>query len=294
MFVKIGSFNILAPSWASPSYYPAHAHGHLFPSEKRIDRVIHFLLTHVRNADVLALQETEQDLERRISQLLADKYEFHSAYHDDTYWAKWITSDRAFRRNGVAIALKKGVFDHVTPVDLSLGTGNHALVLIAHHVALDQWFRIISVHFELDDIKIRKNEVEALSNYLRPGSSSNIYIDVVAGDFNSDIDSDEFLCYLMDHGFRDVHRVLDEASATHPEKLGDDVIDHILVRGNHVEPISASVHSGDIMDIHPERTEDHKDQRLARCLEFNGSDHFAIDATLFISSPATRRRTHSA
>jgi len=182
-----------------------------------------------------------------------------------------------------------GTFDHVTPIDLPLGTGNHAVVVICRHVALDQWFRIISVHFELDDAEMRSKEVEAVARFLHPGASRHIYVDVIAGDFNSDLDSREFPSHLLNKGFRDVHRDLDETYATHPEMLGDDTIDHILVRGGNVEPISATVHSGDIMMSYPEDSEEHKDARLTRCLEFNGSDHFAIEATLFIANTSRNR-----
>jgi len=295
MFVKVGSFNILAPSWASPQFYPERSHALLFPSERRIDRVVRFLLTNLKNTDVLALQETEHGLDSRISQLLADKYVFFSVYHDDSYWAKWVTEDRPYRRNGVAIAVKKGVFDQVTSIDLPLGTGNHAQVVICRHIALDRWFRIVSVHFELDETDIREQEVEAVANYLRSEGNGRSYVDVVAGDFNSDLDSDLFASLFFQNGFRDAHRHLDETYATHPEKLGDDCIDHILVRGNHVEPIIATVHASDIMSAHPEGSEAHKEERLARCLEFNGSDHFAIDTTLFVGNNLLNRgRTRAA
>jgi len=293
MFVHFGSFNVLAPSWASPVFYPTNSHHLLFPSEPRIERVVQYIHEHLPRADVLAFQETEFTLNRQVSALLGDKFDYFPVYHDDTYWAKWITHDRPFVRNGVAIALRRSAFDHVTLIDLPLCTGNHAAVLICRHIALDQWFRIACVHFELDDENTRNAEVVALGQFFRPGAARHHYVDVIAGDFNSDVDNDTMQDHLIGSGFIDVHRELGVALATHPEGIGDDVVDHILVRGHNVQPARALTYSGDIMQRHPERIEAHKEARITRCLEFNGSDHFAIEAVVRVASGSARARSHT-
>jgi len=218
-------------------------------------------------------------MDRRISQLISEEFQYFSVYHDDDYWAKYVTHDRPYCRNGVAIALRKSAFDHATFVDFELGTGNHAAVAVCRHIATDKWFRIVSVHFELDDMSVRDQEVRAVASYLRPGTQHGIYIDVIAGDFNSDLD-DVMRAEFIDRGFIDAHIEVNNAMATHPEMIGDDVIDHILVRGKATETVEARTHSGDIMTSHPLNSDEHRAERLCRCLEFNGSDHFAIEATI--------------
>jgi endonuclease/exonuclease/phosphatase family metal-dependent hydrolase len=230
--------------------------------------------------DVLALQETELTLNRRISTLLGDAFEYFPVYHDDSYWAKWVTPDRPYIRNGVGLALRHSAFDHMTFIDLPLMTGNHAAVIIAFHIASNQWFRIASVHFDMDDVDLREIEVETVSNFFQPGASRRHYIDVIAGDFNSDVDNALMGSRLLCHGFMDVHRELGVAKATHPEGIGDEVIDHVLIRGNGIEPLKAHTFTGDVMDLHPHHSENQKDARIAHCLEFNGSDHFAIEAVV--------------
>jgi len=296
MFAKlhIGSWNVLAPSWASPDYYPRRAHPHLFPHESRIERVARFVLTNLGKADVVCFQETQCDLDRKFAFLLSERYQYFPVYHDDGYWSKWVTEDRPFLRNGVAVALRRSAFDHITSMDLSLGTGNHAAVVIARHIELDQWFRIASVHFELDDEDIRNAEVEALARFFRPGTSAALrphYIDVIAGDFNCDLDYEVMMTQFIDRGFSDAHRELDMAQPTHPEGEGDDVIDHILIRGENVEVVTAQTHGADIIKSHPERTVEHKDNRIARCLEYNGSDHFAIDTIVRIPFKSPPKNT---
>jgi endonuclease/exonuclease/phosphatase family metal-dependent hydrolase len=280
-FVTLGSFNVLSPSWASPEYYPRCAHEYLFPHESRIERVARYVLTTLGKADIVCFQETQCDLDRKFAFLLAERYQYFPVYHDDAYWSKWVTDDRPYLRNGVAVALRRSAFDNISSLDLSLGTGNHAAIVIARHIELDQWFRIASVHFELDDEDIRNAEVEALARFFRPGTNvTKHYVDVIGGDFNSDLDYEVMMTQFLDRGFSDAHRELNLAQPTHPEGEGDDVIDHILIRGDNVEVVTAHTYGADIVKSHPERTDEHKHNRLARCLEYNGSDHFAIDAAI--------------
>jgi hypothetical protein len=53
---------------------------------------------------------------------------YFAAYHNDAYWANYITPDVPFNRNGVAIAVNLRRFDRCTAADVPLGNGgNHAV-----------------------------------------------------------------------------------------------------------------------------------------------------------------------
>lgn len=263
-----------------------------------MEKVARHVHVHLPKADIIAFQETEGALNRQLASFLQSEhhsFDYFSVFHDDSYWSKWVTEDRSFVRNGVAIALRRSAFDNITHIDLPLSTGNHVAIALARHIELDQWFRIASVHFELDDQHMRASEVESLAHFFRPGSARHAYVDVIAGDFNSDVTNPMMEKELLKRGFVDVHKALGVDKATHPELGdGDDVIDHVLIRGHGIEPTRAHTHSSDILERFPDPSHSHKSERIAATLAFNGSDHFAVEAIVRVPFGHSHGRLHSA
>jgi len=194
--VKIASFNVLAPSWASPSYYPESAHPWLHPLEARSDRIVTFLKNHVVDKlDVIALQETEVTVTPLLKAGLGEKFQFFSSNHDDSYWAKWTAGgQQPYNPNGVSIAINSNTFDVLEFLDVPLGTGNHSAVAVCRHKTTDRIFRVASVHFELDDISQRDSEVKAIADFMNMNQKEKNWshpVDIIAGDFNSAISRGE-------------------------------------------------------------------------------------------------------
>ena len=108
--INVITFNILAPCWASPSYYPATTLSYLDRGYRR-GQIINFLLSQPQ-ADVITLQEVTQIEFGFISNKLKNYTGFMS-FHAPTYWSNWITEDPPWEPNGNAIFLKKSRFKNI-------------------------------------------------------------------------------------------------------------------------------------------------------------------------------------
>jgi len=283
--VKIASFNVLAPSWASPSYYPESAHPWLHPLEARSDRIVTFLKNHVVDKlDVIALQETEVTVTPLLKAGLGEKFQFFSSNHDDSYWAKWTAGgQQPYNPNGVSIAINSNTFDVLEFLDVPLGTGNHSAVAVCRHKTTDRIFRVASVHFELDDISQRDSEVKAIADFMNMNQKEKNWshpVDIIAGDFNSEVSLVENT-HFLNEGFIDTHQALGVSHRTHPWGAEYGVIDHIIVRGEKVSPSHGKVHMAELYQEHPciHAFED-LHHRVTKNLQMGGSDHFPIEATL--------------
>jgi endonuclease/exonuclease/phosphatase family metal-dependent hydrolase len=286
--ISIGNFNVLAPSWASPSYYPTKVNqdGLLTPGSTRVGRGISYLIGALGTVDFWSFQETETTINAGLASGYGSNYNFVHFFHDDNYWANWITTNPPFARNGVSIGVNKLKYINCTYVDKALGTGNHAGIAICLNTQLSRWVRFCAVHFDSDNTTRRTAEAQALNAYLASETTHSNYIDIIAGDLNADTISGPMDTHLIQNGFTDVLRALGAATGTTPGSGNN--IDHILVRDalDNWTPTNGVVHSNNLFQLYPavsgSKGVQNSDTRIYKNFQFTGSDHFPVSAKFVV------------
>jgi endonuclease/exonuclease/phosphatase family metal-dependent hydrolase len=273
--LRVVAFNVLAPPWADPAYYPTTA-AHLLDRTYRRGRIIRFLRSQATTTDVFALQETTPTELAAFAAAMPGFTAFQANHRPD-YWSNWITPANPWEPNGVALLVKTRRFTSVSFRDVALTTdGNHAAMMTARSATTGLPVRAISVHFDADSARNRQREFEAALAHLPPLAGA---FDVVAGDFNTDTDTGNFHIALAKAGFADVLGALGLATYTSPwtdtyyahGQWG--VMDHIIVRG--ASPTAGAVFNFDQFVKYP----DDQDARIVQNFIDCGSDHYPVAAT---------------
>lgn len=273
--VRILSFNVLAPCWASPEYYPASTAPRLDRFARR-QAILNLLKAQADAVDIFALQETTREEFAALAAGLGDKWLGFQADHRPDYWSNWITPGLPWEPNGVALFVRRGRFGSPSFADVALSdSGNHAAVFTGL-LADGRVVRCASLHLDSDRAANRKRELGALLQRLspRPGQP-----DFLAGDFNFETDSGNLKADLRDAGFRNILEELGVAQNTHPwdtRYYGADnwgIIDHILVRQG--RPAAGEVLDFGLFELYPDDEEARINENLDRC----GSDHFPVYGT---------------
>lgn len=287
--IKVFAYNVLAPCWAAPEYYPDQCPDSL-DADTRRESVREVLLEAAPSTDFFALAETEKDWNDYFAKALSNHFDYFSAYHDDSYWESWITEDPPFARNGVAIAVNNQKYQDCSFADVALGTGNHVAFVSCTHKALNREVRVASVHFDSDTGGRRAKEAKALGSMVFDGSDAGS-IDIIAGDFNGNTATGPLHNILIKTlKFVDVKAAvgLPIDIQTHPyttaynqnKNYGN--IDHIVARGEGLSFADAQVNDGGVWDDYAEgRGGDVlEDPRACAYMDGYGSDHFSVEATL--------------
>ncbi|MBS0287671.1 MAG: endonuclease/exonuclease/phosphatase family protein [Proteobacteria bacterium] len=275
--LKVVSFNILAPCWASPSLYPASSLPLLDRAFRR-ERIIAFLQQQAPTTDIFALQETTLVELGYIKDAMKSGFDLYPAYHSPTYWSNWITVDPPWEPNGVALLVKKNLLTNVNFQDMPLSDdGNHSAYLVAKLKSNSQKIvRIASVHLDSDKSYNRERELNSLLQTMVPLNNS---IDVIAGDFNFEITNGNLKNNLATAGFTDILTALGKDGYTSPysttyyKSSNWSDIDHVLVRN--LTPIAGEIFSFNLYNIYPNDEEARINANLSIC----GSDHFPITGT---------------
>jgi len=274
--IKVVSFNILAPCWASPSYYPSGSLP-LLNREFRRERIIAFLQQQASTTQIFALQETTEVELGYIKNAMKNQYDLYAAYHSPSYWSNWITVDPPWEKNGVAILVKKGLLSNVTFQDIALSnSGNHAAYLKGVLKSNPQKaIRVASIHLDSDKPYNRERELNALLQAMPPGNS----IDIIAGDFNFEITNGNLKTSLSSVGFVDILTALGKDGPTSPysstyyKSANMSDIDHVMVRN--AQPQAGEIFSFNLWNLYP----DNEDARINANLAISGSDHFPVTGT---------------
>lgn len=287
--IKTVAFNVLAPCWASPAYYPAQCAASLDANARR--SLVIQTLKAMPEVDFYTLQETQIDQNPLLHAGLGTRsYSYFAAYHDDNYWSSWITADPPFARNGVALAVNNAKYDTCRFSALPLGTGNQAVVAICRHKTLNRFVRIASVHLDSDYSGRRGKEARALADWFT--ASSGNYIDIIAGDFNADTNSGVIQQRIMAAGFKDVLREVGIAENTHPwtsSYNGNSMygnIDHVVARGRGVTYTGGRVYHNNLWSTYPVLAgsgEPNESMRICANLQLTGSDHFPVHGTISVT-----------
>jgi endonuclease/exonuclease/phosphatase family metal-dependent hydrolase len=284
-YMKIASFNILAPCWAHPKYYVNHFTDQL-DTEYRRPRIKR-LITALANdgVDLFFLQETQPaEIDNLFGTNGLDPNQWHAyqVAHAPTYWQNWWITDPAelavapwtanHTEHGVALLAKKRSFTDVTFSRLDCSTGNAQAVMQATYQGKP--FKAICIHYDSDSAANRKVELE--TTLAVAGNA------IIGGDFNFDPTSGNLQGAIQQAGFVDLQA---DSAATHPfssnyyRSYNWASIDHFIGRG--FETVShTTVIDHDLFRTFPIKPPpDPEFTRISSNFDLVGSDHFPIIAS---------------
>jgi endonuclease/exonuclease/phosphatase family metal-dependent hydrolase len=276
--IRVLSFNILAPCWADPSYYPAST----APLLNRLTRrktIIDLLKSYQNSVDVFALQEVAQSEFNCLKEALKMTHIGFQANHASSYWSNWITPANPWEPNGNAIFVNKSLFTTISFEDFaSSGSGNHSALFTATiKNSGGKMIRAASVHLDSDYPYNRKNELGAVLAKWLPKSNN---LDIILGDFNTETDATNIQTDIKKAGYNDLLELLGTARQTHPwdsKYYGADnwgIIDHITYRNG--SAVSGAVVDFNLFQLYPNNEE----ARININFQQSGSDHFPLTGVI--------------
>ncbi|MEO6068888.1 MAG: endonuclease/exonuclease/phosphatase family protein, partial [Gemmatimonadales bacterium] len=234
-YLNLLVFNILAPCWASHTHYDVDSY--LLDRNYRRNRIIDTIQSS--NADVVCLQEVTE-IEFKAIRAGLPHFKGFRSNNAPNYWENWITEDTPWEPNGTAIFARNSKFTSLSFKDYALSeSGNHATRLICHVNDLE--VSIWSIHLDSDNPKTRSIELESLLMNETKGK------EIIAGDYNINIDTSNLKYMLETRGFVNVLRKVGNFEPTHPfsskyyQANTYSILDHVMLLGG--TPIS-----GDVLD----------------------------------------------
>ena len=278
--VIIGTFNVLAPAWTYPPYYPSSCNGpSTLDPTVRIPKNIVQMQAMTYNGDYpdfIILTEAEIDPNAQFASALSSfgpsGYAYFASYHDDPYWECWFTHPLPlFRPNGIAIAVSKAKYDTANCKFgdiVTSGDGNHAPYLTCPHRATGLVMRVLGAHLDTDSTKRWRSEVTAIANIMGPAHSASGYVDIVAGDFNAAPAGNLLATELV--GNRGFTNVLAAAGVHTGTVTSGGVIDHVYVRGPGV--VTGGAGSAVLLVTN----------KMCTALNTGGSDHLPLRAVVSV------------
>ena len=293
---RVLTFNVLAPNFANPKYYPADCHDCLNREQRRSN--IMRLLSSVKDSyDVIALQEVTDDTIISTTDIRFGEYQYYRSVltgfagmfiaHDSTHWSDYFGVDPEFSyiRNGNALFFRHEMFAVQMWNDISLSTGDHALMGMVIHKPTMKQLRIINVHFDNESDSIRRTELHNLFSVIP--CNANI-IDLIMGDFNTNMTDISDL--LDEFSFTDTLSEVGDTRSTYALFIGKDgPIDNIIHRGESIKTLSSEVLDHNLWTTYP--ILDRRDlldplgtKRLNECIRLFGSDHMPVAATFTLDN----------
>lgn len=264
MHLKLCTFNILAPCWAHPSYYPASSSQYL-DRIKRRESIINVLKYLSLSHDMIALQEIQYGEITYIREVMKQlDYDCFHIYHEDTYWKDYVRPDIPFVSNGVALFWKSKKISLISIDGNSFSNGGNRCIIGLFRLN-EKIFRVTCVH--LDKEKNNK-ELMAILDYL---NSSPSMVDIILGDFNHNINYEPYSNILKTNKFTNLLNFLDRENITHP--FG--IIDHILVR-------NAIPDNGQVLDFGILQDGNNDQEKFNLMLQRIGSDHFVVSGSIML------------
>ena len=276
--ITINSMNIMAPSWASKSFYPKICIPSLDINQRKP-----LILKHIENniefSDFFCLQETQLSTNKWLKEYFESyNYTYDYTYHDDNYWNLWKSSDTIFEKNGVSLAINMNNYIDIKYYDLNFGTGGHSCAAICTSKKDKKTIKIASVHLDSDNVHRRLIELENLKEWFK---SESYHIGLIAGDFNT--------------GYKEIKTTLSdfvdliEDKPTYPYTFKNSVhhsIDHILYDQKRMsEENTIKIFGSDLWQLYPKRigyNDYYANLRLKSNLEILGSDHFYLNGKIKI------------
>jgi endonuclease/exonuclease/phosphatase family metal-dependent hydrolase len=268
------AFNVLAPLWAAPRWYPEAMDPAVLDAAWRRARTIAFLREVAPRLDVVCLQEVEARELRHYADALGAGFVGSFAGHDPHYWSSYLVPELPWVPNGNAVFVRRSAVIAPRFADVALGgTGNHAALVTGTIASNGRPLVAASVHLDSDSNSGRRIELQSL---LAQWPLADRSVDLIVGDINEDTVTGSAAGMFKQAGFVDVLATLGNREATHPFSASYNasprwaIIDHVMARG-------ASPRAGDVFDFgvwsiadEVERIE----ENFRRC----GADHFPLGA----------------
>jgi mRNA deadenylase 3'-5' endonuclease subunit Ccr4 len=266
--MKILSFNILAPIFASDEWFPDEINKKYLNDNRRLRKIIKFIVSKKDDTHIMCFQEVTCREFNALKEVLSHDFEGCIAFHDKEYWKDSIVKPFQYRPHGNAIFIKSG--KSIKFIDLSLKTGNHCIGATFEYE--NKIIRVFSLHLDSD---YESNRVIELSTLLKFIKNSKGSVDIIEGDINSEVKNNKICKLFKDNNFKDTIK-----GSTHPwDPILNDPsfaasIDHILVRG--IKCNKGKIYNFGIMKYENEI------DRINLTLKLLGSDHFPISCKINI------------
>ena len=280
--LRILSFNILAPIFASPQWYPENINKKYLKEDHRLPKILNFINTQKDKIDIFCFQEVTCKEFIKIEELLSENFVGDMAYNDKDYWNTSIVKPLKYKPHGNAIFVNKNKFTNIKFQIKDLKTGNKCIGVLCKKS--NKYIRTHSVHFDSDNVKNRELELITLLESIKNDNILDV-IDVIAGDINSDTQSTDIGKIFKKYKFinalkKSKHTPYTSYTPytlhTHPWDPRDDnpsmnaMIDHIMIHNS--KSFKSKIFSFDIMKYKSEL------KRINKTLRLLGSDHFPIKA----------------
>jgi endonuclease/exonuclease/phosphatase family metal-dependent hydrolase len=266
------TFNVLAPVWAAPDWYPPEMDMSLLDAAYRRARITAVLSARAADTDIFCLQEVQESELPAFLAALGGGFVGAMSHNDPDWWSNWVVPEIPWAPNGTAIIMRRQAFSNLAFRDVPLSDdGNHAELVQGVHRATGRRIRAASIHLDSDVEANRRREARALMSELPPASNTT---DVVCGDFNEDSVTGTVGGVVKRAGFVDVLESVGNREPTHPWSSSYNgatrwsIIDHLTVRG--AEPLS-----GDVLDFGALEVADEL-ARIEANFRATGSDHFPV------------------
>ena len=266
------TFNVLAPVWAAPDWYPPDMDMSLLDADYRRARITSFLSSRAADTDIFCLQEVQESEFPAFLAALGGGFTGAMSHNDRDWWSNWVVPEIPWAPNGTAIIVRRQAFSNLVFSDIALSDdGNHAELVEGVHTATGRRFRAASIHLDSDVEANRRREARSLMSQLPSASNTT---DVVCGDFNEDSVTGTVGGVVQRAGFVDVLAAVGNREPTHPWSSTYNgatrwaIIDHLTVRD--AQPLSGDVLDFGGLSIADELT------RIESNFRTTGSDHYPV------------------
>ena len=266
------TFNVLAPVWAAPDWYPPEMDMSLLDAAYRRARITSFLASRAADTDIFCLQEVQESEFPAFLAAVGSGFAGAMSHNDRDWWSNWVVPEIPWAPNGTAIMVRRQALSNLVFRDIALsGDGDHAELVEGVHRATSRRFRAASIHLDSDKEANRGREARSLMSQLPPAAGA---IDVVCGDFNEDSVTGTAGGVVKRAGFVDVLDAVGNREPTHPWSSSFNgatrwaIIDHLTVRG--AQPLSGDVLDFGGLSIPDELT------RIESNFRTTGSDHYPV------------------
>lgn len=292
--ITIITFNILAPNFADPKYYPPKCEMFLDPVKRRI-ATTNFINSIKSKCDIFAFQEVTYDTEietneaqyirkgefRYIENLLSDEFTGMFFSHDKEYWGSFFSErdEYSYIKNGNAIFFRRSIFKCHIWHDVPLQTGNHSVRCDLIHISTGSKVRVLNLHLDSQSHEMRIIELSSVLNNMSETLSNNT-IDLIVGDFNTNSVNNIIRSAGFNNSIQDVGICKPTFAFDNNEP-----IDHILYRGD-ITPIPENtiILDGGFWDDMKDTTLDNNYSRIETYFNLSGSDHLPVMATFSLNS----------
>ncbi len=294
--LKLSTFNVLAPCFANPIYYPDNCAQVIANTNYRLSKISTEIgALKAAGTTVFCFQEITPEMYEGISETFTSivgfgKFQSYVAYHDPNYWKLYQPDPHHPVPNGNATFVLTDVWnilawESVSTNPIGQGAGNRAAYTkLSHKIASAHVFHVMNVHLDSDHGGNRKKEIKGALYYLNSHTRAG-ETQVVIGDLNNTTSSGSIREILDSAGMVNSKNPLEP---THPftnSYNGNNnwaSIDHIMYKsGTAIAVGDTTVRNHDLWDMYPILSPDTNNPlRILANFDICGSDHFSVHGTI--------------